>query len=176
MIEKLNNAEVDLLQKEGFAVDEKSSLIFSDENGDKFLPMPSLLGLHQLENLATALKVASILQIDFTHIPQAILKTKWAGRLQRVKNKNFPKNCEFWFDGAHNQGGAKVLREWIDETKTTKRDYIVIGKSKNSNQEAKNIRHASIRYFLVVLAKFDLIYLIMSCSTGTLVNIRSRID
>ena len=47
---------------------------------------------------------------------------------------------------------------------------------KNSNQEAKNIRHASIRYFLVVLAKFDLIYLIMSCSTGTLVNIRSRID
>ena len=85
-------------------------------------------------------KVASILQIDFTHIPQAILRTKWAGRLQRVKNKNFPKNCEFWFDGAHNQGGAKVLREWIDETKTTKcnskRDYIVIGKSKNSNQEA----------------------------------------
>ena len=136
MIEQLNNAEVDLLQKEGFAVDEKSSLIFSDENGDKFLPMPSLLGLHQLENLATALKVASILQIDFTHIPQAIIKTKWAGRLQRVKNKNFPKNCEFWFDGAHNQGGARALRKWIDETKTTKRDCIVIGKSKNSNQEA----------------------------------------
>ncbi len=136
IIEQLNTTEVDLLQKEGFAVDERSSLIFSDENGDKFLPMPSLLGLHQLENLATALKVASILQIDFANIPQAILKTKWAGRLQRVKNKNFPQNCEFWFDGAHNQGGAKVLREWIDETKTTKRDYIVIGKSKNSNQEA----------------------------------------
>ena len=47
---------------------------------------------------------------------------------------------------------------------------------KNSNQEAKNIWHALIRYFLVVLAKFALIYLIMSCSTGTLVNISSRID
>ncbi len=136
IIEKLNESELALLQEQGFSVDEKSSLIFSDENGDKFLPMPSLLGLHQLENLATALKVASILQIDFTNIPKAILQTQWKGRLQRVQNKYFPQNCEFWFDGAHNQGGAKALREWIDETATSKKDYIVIGKSKNSNQEA----------------------------------------
>ncbi len=136
IIEKLSNVEIDLLQKEGFAVDEKSSLLYTDDNGDKFLPMPSLLGLHQLENLATALKVVSTLKIQTVNISQAVLNTKWVGRLQIVKNKFLPKNCEFWFDGAHNQGGARALVKWIDETKTIKRDYIIVGKSKNSNQEA----------------------------------------
>ena len=140
IIDALENSEIELLQNEGFYVDNKSSLLFSNNKTDFFLPMPSLLGLHQLENLATALQVCSILNIDFTtyakNITNAILTTKWTGRLQKVANKFFPQNCEFWFDGAHNSGGAKVLREWILQTqKKEKKDIIIIGKSKNAKQD-----------------------------------------
>lgn len=111
-----------------------TQIIYEDQKHTLFLPMPSLLGMHQLENLATALKVCSILNIETTNIPNAIIKTKWIGRLQRVYNIHFPKNLELWFDGAHNAGGAEVLVQWITETQTEKTDYIIIGKSKNADQ------------------------------------------
>jgi len=96
--------------------------------------MPSLLGIHQLENLATALKVTSILKIDMQNIVQAILNTKWIGRLQKIQNHTFSNKWEVWFDGAHNSGGASTLVEWINQTKTETNDYIIIGKSMNADQ------------------------------------------
>jgi hypothetical protein len=56
--------------------------------------------------------------------------------------------------------------------------FVVTVVNSNSKIQTKNrnIRHASSRYFLVVQAKFALIYLIMACLTGTLVNICSRIE
>ena len=88
---------------------------------------------------------------------QAILKTQWIGRLQRVNNKSFPQNCEFWFDGAHNSGGAKVLCEWIESIQIKKKSYIFIGKSKNSDnstQEAfiKQFRNVNATLVFVTVA------------------------
>lgn len=114
---------------------ENARVLYQDNKWELYLPMPSLKGMHQMENLATALRVCSLSDIDLTKAGNAISKTKWIGRLQRVHNIKFPHNIEFWFDGAHNQGGAKVLCEWILSTqKDDVQDYIIVGKSKGADQ------------------------------------------
>ena len=67
--------------------------------GRLFLP---LWGEHQLENAATAIVAAEILQeqgwqISAQSIKQGLAKTKWPGRLEIVGQ-----NPLFVLDGAHN--------------------------------------------------------------------------
>lgn len=112
-------------------------ILYQDENYELFLPNPSLHGIHQLENLATAIKICSVLKIDTTNIANAITNTQWIGRLQSISNAHFTPNMDFWFDGAHNQGGASVLSQWILQTQSPEiQDYIIIGKSKGADQVA----------------------------------------
>ncbi len=130
-IEKPNSATIAKLQDKGC---DEISLLYQDQSREVLLPRPSLRGSHQLENFATALQVAFLLKIDMQNVCRSAINTKWVGRLQRVHNKHLPKNYELWFDGAHNVDGARALINWIDETKTNKKDYIVIGKSKGADQ------------------------------------------
>lgn len=110
-------------------------IMYQDDKWELYLPLPALKGMHQLENVATALRVCSILDIDLTDAGNAIATTQWIGRLQKLYNHKFPSNIEFWFDGAHNQGGAKIICEWILATqKNDVQDYIIIGKSKGADQ------------------------------------------
>jgi dihydrofolate synthase/folylpolyglutamate synthase len=112
-----------------------AQILYQDENHELFLPLPSLRGAHQLENLATALRICSTIGTDLTNAKTAVTKTQWIGRLQTVQNLHFPQNMNFWFDGAHNQGGAEVLCNWILQTQRHEiADYIIIGKSKGANQ------------------------------------------
>ncbi len=135
-IEPLSEEEIIQMQADGLPVNKDTQVLYQDSTTTLFLPMPSLLGVHQLENLATALRVASLLKIDMQqNVDQAILNTKWIGRLQKVQNRKFSNKWEVWFDGAHNQGGAIALAEWILQTKTDKHDYIIIGKSMNADQQ-----------------------------------------
>lgn len=135
-IEPLDTEMVEHLKQNGVNAQKNDTLLFQNEEHQIFLPSPSLLGEHQLENLATALQITCMLKVPMKNVQQSVVNTKWIGRLQRVENAKLPNNCEFWFDGAHNAGGMKVLREWIEETKDERDDYIIIGKSKGANQHA----------------------------------------
>lgn len=70
-----------------------------------------LLGRHQVENALTALLTAEELQkhkpISAKDIVSGLRKAKHEGRLEF--------DGKFLFDGAHNESGAKVLREFLDE-------------------------------------------------------------
>ncbi|MCE1229410.1 MAG: bifunctional folylpolyglutamate synthase/dihydrofolate synthase, partial [Firmicutes bacterium] len=68
-----------------------------------------LAGLHQLENLATALETLRQLQHLGWHLPddalwRGIAQTQWPGRLWVV-----PGLENVWMDGAHNPDGAAVV-------------------------------------------------------------------
>jgi dihydrofolate synthase/folylpolyglutamate synthase len=101
------------------------------------LPMPHLLGEHQLFNLAgvlTALKAMN-LEISEGNLIAGIMNTKWAGRLEKVENNVFAKiisgEDEIWFDGAHNPGGANALAKWISENDDF--EYVlIVSKTKDS--------------------------------------------
>ncbi len=70
-----------------------------------------LLGRHQIENAKVAILLAEILQEHFNITTENIIAglqyARHPGRLEFIGN--------FLFDGAHNVGGAKALREFLDE-------------------------------------------------------------
>lgn len=77
----------------------------------------SLLGGHQQYNAALALVSAMQCNINLNpkKVATALRNTEWAGRMQKVDNLyGIPNNNSITFlDGAHNQLGGQVLREFI---------------------------------------------------------------
>ncbi|MEJ7624281.1 MAG: folylpolyglutamate synthase/dihydrofolate synthase family protein [Pyrinomonadaceae bacterium] len=71
-----------------------------------------LIGRHQQENAAIAVAVALILRESFTiseaNINAGLAEAKHPGRLEYTGR--------FLFDGAHNPGGAKALRDFLNES------------------------------------------------------------
>jgi dihydrofolate synthase/folylpolyglutamate synthase len=71
----------------------------------------NLQGRHQIENAKVAILLAEILQENFKISPENIVEGLQTaihrGRLEFYKN--------ILFDGAHNQSGARALREYLDE-------------------------------------------------------------
>jgi len=74
---------------------------------------PGLIGAHQVENAYTAVIVSGVLFMDYDlHISDDQTRTG-------LRNARHPGRLEFngqyLFDGAHNVGGAKVLRKFLDD-------------------------------------------------------------
>jgi len=93
---------------------------------------PNLLGNHQIENASLA--VAAILRLNelsynFSNkiINQGIIKTKWAGRLEKGKLNNIP----VYLDGAHNLGGATQLLKFFKKQKS--KCWLILGMLNNKN-------------------------------------------
>jgi dihydrofolate synthase / folylpolyglutamate synthase len=74
-------------------------------------PPLGLAGLHQFENAQIAAAIAVVLReyfpISDTHIASGLEHASHPGRLELAG--------QFLFDGAHNIGGAKALRAFLDE-------------------------------------------------------------
>jgi dihydrofolate synthase/folylpolyglutamate synthase len=88
-----------------------------------------LLGDHQYENAATAIKAAEILlHKNGNHFYSHLPKAQWPGRLQKLFKEH-----DIWVDGAHNEGGMEVLlkelKKWALDKKT-----IVLAISQLSNR------------------------------------------
>ena len=97
----------------------EQGLEFSFDGQQTIVPLPSLLGEHQIYNLVGVLAFICACKIEVFEqsLIYGILKTKWAGRLEAVLEEKYldllPKESEMWFDGAHNEGGAKALANWL---------------------------------------------------------------
>lgn len=101
---------------------EHGRLIFQYADGLLDLPLPALVGQHQLNNAGTA--IAAVLALpDFNIGSDAIargLKTvEWPGRMQRLIDGPLvallPKGAELWLDGAHNPAAAVVIAHALAE-------------------------------------------------------------
>jgi dihydrofolate synthase/folylpolyglutamate synthase len=100
------------------------------------LPLPSLIGDHQIYNAATAIKACEILRskynynINENHIKNGLLNAIWPARLQKInsgKAANF-ENLNIFLDGAHNENGIRVLLSHAKKTmKNYEKTYIIFG-------------------------------------------------
>jgi dihydrofolate synthase/folylpolyglutamate synthase len=97
-------------------------LRFADGFGGLDLPLPSLLGAHQVENagIAVAALRASGLGLPVSAY-DGIAQAEWPGRLQRLRGRlasALPEAVELWLDGGHNAGAGEILavqlRAWGD--------------------------------------------------------------
>jgi dihydrofolate synthase/folylpolyglutamate synthase len=74
-----------------------------------------LRGLHQVENVALAVRAAEKLAARFDRIEPAtiaagVAATRWRGRLERLAVGG----KIFWVDGGHNRGAAEAIAAFID--------------------------------------------------------------
>lgn len=114
--------------------EEHGRLVYEDDEGLLDLPLPKMLGKHQLINAGTA--IAALRQAGFSDLPHEIFeagiqKAEWPARLQNLLNgklaSEIPEGAELWLDGGHNPDGGKVLAEAMREFDArTKRPLVMI--------------------------------------------------
>lgn len=100
------------------------------------LPLPSLMGPHQLINAGTA--IATVLALDDDRIDEKTLQTgltqvHWPARLQRLCDGPLPSllsaTGELWLDGGHNPAAGVVLAQALAdlEDRSPKPLHLIVG-------------------------------------------------
>ena len=135
----LNNTSNKLFHNENysFSAQENNFFYYEDEFGGIKLPMPSVKGQFQLENISSAIATARTikdLNIKDEHIQQGIKKINSIARLQEIKSgklKELVKDHQLFVDGSHNPLGAKVLNEYLESLNCNK--HIILGMMANKD-------------------------------------------
>ncbi|MBC1374052.1 bifunctional folylpolyglutamate synthase/dihydrofolate synthase [Listeria farberi] len=110
-----NNSNVAWLNKDFFMQNRDDEIIFRTSHGDEIPNITiGLLGIHQLNNAAVAIKVLLYLntfssyEINQSAIKQGLKKAFWPGRMELIDVKPF-----IMLDGAHNPEGVKTFADSI---------------------------------------------------------------
>src|SRR5882757_8794762 len=118
------------------AFEEHGRLVYQDTEGLLDLPLPKLVGRHQIANAAIA--IAALRRIGGRWgreqgIEWGLKHVEWPARLQiLIKGALIdaaPKGAEVWLDGGHNpHGGAAVAQSMADlEERSPKPLYLICG-------------------------------------------------
>ena len=137
----INNSSKKIFFNELYSYSQNGNNFFyyEDEIGGLKLPLPSLLGEFQLDNIATAIAtLRNIEQIDINenHIKNGIKKIKSIARLQEIKKgslKNLVNKNRLIVDGSHNPLGGKVLARYLDSIDCKK--HLIVGMMSNKNHQ-----------------------------------------
>ena len=91
---------------------ERDRLVFQDETGLLDLPLPALLGDHQIQNAGAALAALRYLGADEAACEAAMTQATWPARMQRLKTGPLVESAasaELWLDGGHNAAAGEAL-------------------------------------------------------------------
>lgn len=94
--------------------EEHGRLAFQDNDGLLDLPLPALIGAHQVQNAGTAIAALRALGADETAIRAAMTGVNWPARMQRLRVGplvSAAPDCEIWLDGGHNPAAGAALAE-----------------------------------------------------------------
>jgi len=94
--------------------EEHGRLAFQDGAGLLDLPLPALIGRHQVENAGMALAVLRGLGVGEAECVAAVSRAQWPGRLQRLRSGplvDAAGAAELWLDGGHNPAAGVALAE-----------------------------------------------------------------
>ncbi|SMR81960.1 dihydrofolate synthase / folylpolyglutamate synthase [Aliiroseovarius halocynthiae] len=92
--------------------EERGRLIFQDENGLLDLPLPALIGPHQIENAGAAIAALRALGFDEAACEAAMRDVTWPARMQRLRTGpliDAAGDAELWLDGGHNPAAGEML-------------------------------------------------------------------
>ena len=131
------NCEVDMAQRDFIFMQNEKNWVWErrKEKIKMELPLPTLIGKHQMENAGVAVAACLALgekmnrEISHSAIKNAMGKVKWEGRLQKIEYKKIKEKvsekCEVWIDGGHNAHAATALAEFLIERKKEKEIIMI---------------------------------------------------
>jgi dihydrofolate synthase/folylpolyglutamate synthase len=126
---------------------EHGRMVYEDEVGLLDLPLPKLVGRHQIENAGVAiaaLRHAGLLGKNMgwgsdAAVEKGLTSVEWPGRLQRLSHGPLveiaPRGAEVWLDGGHNpHGAAAISRAMADLEERGERPlYLICGMLANKD-------------------------------------------
>lgn len=95
---------------------ERGRLIYQDDHGLLDLPLPNLLGPHQIMNAGAALTALRFLQQGDTAYHAAVTHADWPARMQHLtkgKLADMARPADLWLDGGHNPAAGVVLAQTL---------------------------------------------------------------
>ncbi len=104
---------------------EGAGLRYRDAEGELALPMPGLLGRHQIDNAGIAVAAIRAAGLGITEFA-GLAHASWPARLQRLRGHlaALVPNRELWLDGGHNPGGGEALAAQLAEWGPT---HLLVG-------------------------------------------------
>jgi dihydrofolate synthase/folylpolyglutamate synthase len=94
--------------------EEHGRMAYLDAGGLLDLPLPNLIGAHQVENAGIALCALRALGRDEAACTAAVTGARWPARLQRLRHGPLVEaagQAELWLDGGHNPAAGIALAE-----------------------------------------------------------------
>jgi dihydrofolate synthase/folylpolyglutamate synthase len=112
---------------------ERGRLVYQDEIGLLDLPLPRLLGAHQVENagLAVAALRAAGIRLPVAALEAGLTNADWPARMQRLRSgplvERAPEGADIWLDGGHNPAaGAAIAQAFAEIEDRDARPLILI--------------------------------------------------
>jgi len=94
--------------------EERGRTVYQDESGLLDLPLPALIGAHQVENAGMALAALRALGKGDVEAEAALRDVRWPARMQRLQKGPLVEaagGMELWLDGGHNPAAGLALAE-----------------------------------------------------------------
>ncbi len=143
------------------AYEQHGRLVFQDDKALIDLPLPRLIGRHQIENAGIAVAAARNLpcfKIRESDIAKGLNNVSWPARLQRLgpgalHALTFP-NSELWLDGGHNPSAAQALAGAMAELEERVPCplHLIIGMMSNKDAAAFLAPFAGLTEFVATVA------------------------
>jgi dihydrofolate synthase/folylpolyglutamate synthase len=97
--------------------EERGRMVYQDESGLLDLPLPNLIGAHQVQNAGAAIAGLRHLGFGPEVCEAAVTRAEWPARMQRLRHGPLidaaGPRAEVWLDGGHNPAAGHALAEAI---------------------------------------------------------------
>jgi len=99
---------------------EHGRLVYEDDGQLLDLPLPALVGDHQIMNAGTAIAIAREMQLPESAIEQGLQTVNWPARMQNLTSGTLAdmvaeSGGELWLDGGHNPHAARAVASAMAE-------------------------------------------------------------
>ncbi|EJF85128.1 bifunctional folylpolyglutamate synthase/dihydrofolate synthase [Candidatus Bartonella washoeensis] len=128
-----NKAPYSLFNQDYQSYTEYGHMVFQNNQGLMDLPLPNLIGAHQIANAGASLEAIhqAGFQLSEKTISHALQNIYWPARMQHLTHGNLvdqlSPNIDLWLDGGHNPAAGKVIAtELAQWKKKSNRPIIMI--------------------------------------------------
>ncbi|GAA5096688.1 folylpolyglutamate synthase/dihydrofolate synthase family protein [Bartonella acomydis] len=154
-----NKAPYLLFNQDYQSYTEHGRMVFQNNQGLMDLPLPNLIGTHQIANVGASLEAVHKAGFRFSEqaISHALRNIYWPARMQHLTHgyliDQLSPGIDLWLDGGHNPAAGKVVAvELTKWRKKTNRPFIMIAGMLNSKD--------AVGYFRPLANLIDKVYTI----------------
>jgi dihydrofolate synthase / folylpolyglutamate synthase len=135
-------APLSIADQDWQAYDQHGRMVFQDNDGLLDLPLPNLVGAHQIQNAGNAIAIIRVLKdrrITDQHVAKGITSASWPARMQKLgPGLVMLPNTEIWLDGGHNADAGQVLANAFAQMH--KRPLVIVWGMLNTKDAAQFIK------------------------------------